>query len=91
LGKLDIVLLPVDGGRTLDLPTILKMLTRLQTKVVLPMNWSDAAALLRFLDGLSAGFAADFQSTSTTVISSQSLPDLPRAFVFLAAGQASGA
>ncbi len=91
LGKLDVVMVPVEQGRTLDLATTLRMLTRLQTKVVLPMNWSEPAVLDEFVDGLSAGFAADVRSENTTVVSQQSLPELPVVTVLLAPDQAAGA
>ena len=37
LGRLDVVMAPVDGGLTLDLPTMIKVLKRFRASVVVPM------------------------------------------------------
>ena len=91
IGRLDVVMVPIDGGRSVDLPTTLRMLTRVRAKVVLPMNWSEQKALDAFLGGLSPGFTPDIRSENTMVASRHALPDLPVVTVLLAAGRAAGA
>ncbi|MEM1352675.1 MAG: MBL fold metallo-hydrolase, partial [Pseudomonadota bacterium] len=39
LGRLDVVMAPVDGGYTLDLATMTQVLKRLRSSVVIPMHW----------------------------------------------------
>ncbi len=42
IGRLDVVMAPVDGGLTLDLPTMIRVLKRLRSSVVIPMHWFGA-------------------------------------------------
>ncbi|MGY3437683.1 MULTISPECIES: MBL fold metallo-hydrolase [unclassified Marinovum] len=56
LGRLDVVMAPVDGGMTVDLATMIRILKRLKSSIVLPMHWfSDYG-----LDQFAAGMADDF-------------------------------
>ena len=51
LGRLDVVMAPVDGGLTVDLPTMIRVLQRLRSSVVIPMHWFSDYALGDFLEG----------------------------------------
>ncbi|SEO27254.1 L-ascorbate metabolism protein UlaG, beta-lactamase superfamily [Salinihabitans flavidus] len=75
LGRLDVVMAAVDGGMTLDLPSMMRVLRRLRSSVVIPMHWFSGMTLQRFLDGMSDDYAVvdDGQSAITV-----SLRDLPR-------------
>jgi L-ascorbate metabolism protein UlaG (beta-lactamase superfamily) len=52
LGRVDVVMAAVDGGMTLDLPTMIKVLKRLRSSVVIPMHWFGDFTLEQFLDGM---------------------------------------
>lgn len=39
LGRLDVVMVPVDGGLTLDHPTLVRTLERFRSRIVIPMHW----------------------------------------------------
>ena len=39
IGRLDVVMAPVDGGLTLPLPEMIAVLNRLRSLVVIPMHW----------------------------------------------------
>jgi len=56
IGRLDVVMAPVDGGRTLDLHTMLKVLKRIKASVVIPMHWFGDYTLQDFLEGISRDF-----------------------------------
>lgn len=75
LGRVDVVMAPVDGGRTLDLPTMIKVLQRLKSSVVLPMHWFGTFTLESFLVGMEEEF--DVVRTEENWIE-LSLKDLPR-------------
>ncbi|GIT91031.1 Zn-dependent hydrolase [Jannaschia pagri] len=77
LGRLDVVMAPVDGGLTLDLDTMTKVLTRLRSSVVLPMHWWGEGTLQRFLAGMSGTFAVDRRQSSHIEVSLRTLPDRP--------------
>ena len=53
IGRLDVVMAPVDGGYTLDLATMTRVLKRLRSSVVIPMHWFSLFALDDFLAGMA--------------------------------------
>ena len=74
IGRLDVVMVPVDGGYTLDLPTMMQIVSRLRSSVVIPMHWFSDEALGIFL----AGMADDFDVVETGLPSIEiGLNDLP--------------
>ncbi|MEO0999974.1 MAG: MBL fold metallo-hydrolase [Pseudomonadota bacterium] len=75
IGRLDIVMAPVDGGLTLDLPTMIRVLKRLRARIVLPMHWFGEATLDVFLAGMADEFRIE-RTLENTVVTS--LRDLPR-------------
>jgi len=81
LGRLDVVMAPVDGGLTLDLPTMIAVLTRLKSSVVIPMHWFGPYSLDRFLTGISEEFAVRRDGVSHLEVSLRTLPDRPTVIV----------
>lgn len=75
LGRLDVVMAAVDGGMTLDLPTMMKVLTRLKASIVIPMHWFDEATLGAFLLGMSDVYEIERQAGNEIVVSLRSLPE----------------
>ena len=57
IGRLDVVMAPVDGGYTLDQPTMISVLKRLRSRIVIPMHWFSLFALEDFLDGMRDEFS----------------------------------
>lgn len=81
IGRLDVVMAPVDGGLTLDLPTMTRVLQRLRSSVVIPMHWWGRGSLDRFLVGMSDDFAIDIRDSSSLEVSLRTLPDRPTVVV----------
>jgi len=81
LGRIDVVMAPVDGGYTMDLASMIEVLQRLRSSVVIPMHWFGSYTLDRFLDGISEDFAVDRRDTHTLEVSLRSLPDRPTVVV----------
>lgn len=81
LGRLDVVMAPVDGGMTLDLPTMTRVLQRLRSSVVIPMHWFGPASLERFLDGMQADFAVERRAENWIELSLDALPTRPTVVV----------
>jgi L-ascorbate metabolism protein UlaG (beta-lactamase superfamily) len=81
LGRLDVVMAPVDGGLTLDLPTMTRVLQRLRSSVVIPMHWFGQSSLERFLDGMAADFAVERRDGNWLEVSLDSLPSRPTVVV----------
>ncbi len=81
LGRMDVVMAPVDGGLTLDLPTMISVMERLRARVVIPMHWFGRSTLDTFLVGMSDEFAIERVGLSDLTLSLQSLPDRPTVMV----------
>lgn len=77
LGRLDVVMAPVDGGLTLDLPTMMEVLKRLRSSVVIPMHYWGDASLRSFLAGMSTEFDIERRGVSSVELSLRSLPQRP--------------
>lgn len=81
VGRLDVVMAPVDGGMTLSLPAMIRVLKRFRASIVLPMHWFGDINLQYFLQGMSDEFAiSEFPSASLTV-SAADLPSRPTVMV----------
>ncbi|TCO72958.1 MBL fold metallo-hydrolase [Rhodovulum euryhalinum] len=81
LGRLDVVMAPVDGGLTLDLPTMIRVLGRLRSSVVIPMHWFGEYSLDRFLAGISEEFEVQRPGAGHLEVSLRTLPDRPTVIV----------
>ncbi|MGB8624102.1 MAG: MBL fold metallo-hydrolase [Paracoccaceae bacterium] len=81
LGRLDVVMAPVDGGLTLDLPTMIRVLQRLRSSVVIPMHWFSETSLDRFLVGMSGDFVISRPRSGFLEVSLRSLPPRPTVVV----------
>lgn len=81
LGRVDVVMIAVDGGLTLDTPTALRVMEEIRARVVLPMHWFGTDTLGRFLDGMSEDFAIDLRGHEPVTLSLATLPDEPTVIV----------
>jgi len=77
IGRLDVVMAPVDGGMTLDLETMMRVVGRLRSSVVIPMHWFGDSTLRRFVDGMREEFAVVEEGASSIELSLRSLPRQP--------------
>lgn len=81
LGRLDVVMAPVDGGMTMPLPEMISVLKRLKSSVVIPMHWFSDYSLQAFLVGIAEDFAIESPGTSYVDLSLRDLPDRPTVVV----------
>lgn len=81
LGRLDVVMAPVDGGMTLDLPSMIRVLRRLKSSVVIPMHWFGDGTLSAFLRGIGSDFEVVQTDESALEISLRTLPRQPTVMV----------
>jgi len=81
LGRLDVVMVPVDGRHTLGIEDIVVMLKRLKSQVVLPMHAFGRYTLSEFLTRMGEDFAVDRMEGDTLTLSQDRLPELPTVFV----------
>jgi len=81
IGRLDVVMAPVDGGMTLDLPSMIRVLQRLRSSVVIPIHWFGPGTLEVFLAGMAGEFDIDRTGETSVELSLQTLPPRPTVVV----------
>ncbi|MEM8839635.1 MAG: MBL fold metallo-hydrolase [Pseudomonadota bacterium] len=74
IGRLDVLMVPVDGGYTLNLADMTKIVKRLNASVILPMHWFGEYSLQRFLTGVKEGFAVEVKKDTSITLSLNTLP-----------------
>ena len=81
IGRLDILMVPVDGGWTMALEDMAVVVRRLNASVVIPMHAFGEFTLQRFLANIGKGFPIERKDSSTTIYSLNTLPTSPRLVV----------
>jgi len=81
LGRLDVVMAAIDGGLTVDTPTMIRIVKRLKSSIVLPMHWFSRGSLEVFLAGVSDDFAIDRTKETSLEVSLRTLPSRPTVVV----------
>ena len=81
IGRLDVVLAPVDGTYTLDLEGMMEVLATLKAPLMIPMHYFSAFTLQRFLDRAKQNWAVETNATPSIVLSRASLPKDPKVLV----------
>lgn len=81
IGRLDVVMAPVDGGYTLDQPTMISVLKRLKSSIVIPMHWFTDFALDDFLNGMRDDFDIVHTEGPSLSVSLDRLPSRPTIMV----------
>ena len=81
LGRLDVVMAPVDGGMTLDLPTMISVLKRVKASIVIPMHWFNDFGLDDFLRGMEDTFQVVDVGGPSLVVDVNKLPSRPTVMV----------
>ncbi|MGQ0486298.1 MAG: MBL fold metallo-hydrolase [Hyphomicrobiales bacterium] len=81
IGRLDIVLVPVDGGYTMAQANMLEVLKALKARVVIPMHYFGPATLNRFIAIMGREFALETHTSPVLAVSAESLPETPRLVV----------
>ena len=77
LGRMDVVMAPVDGGYTMAVDAMMDVLRRMKASIVIPMHWFTDRTLERFLAGMEGEFAIERPGTSEIEVSLRTLPDRP--------------
>src|SRR3954466_15765240 len=80
IGRLDIVMVPIDGSYTMSLDGVSDITRRLRASVVLPMH-RFATPLDDFMRRIGQQFAIDMRSERTLTISRETLPGTPTVII----------
>jgi L-ascorbate metabolism protein UlaG (beta-lactamase superfamily) len=82
IGRIDVVMVPVDGGVTLDLDGMAEVLAALKAPLMIPMHYFSTYSLRRFLDVLGEkSYEVEISETPSVVVSKTTLPAKPKLLV----------
>lgn len=81
IGKIDAVMVPVDGNYTLDLEGMMEVLKSLKAPLMIPMHYFSSYTLERFLTRARAEWDVRFAEVPTVVVSKATLPAKPTVLV----------
>jgi L-ascorbate metabolism protein UlaG (beta-lactamase superfamily) len=81
LGRIDVVLVPVDGTMTLNIEDMVEVLKQIQAPLAIPMHIFSESTLLRFLEAMGEIYEAERSASPTIVVSRATLPAKPKMLV----------
>jgi L-ascorbate metabolism protein UlaG (beta-lactamase superfamily) len=81
IGRVDIVLVPVDGSYTLDLDGMVEVLHALKPPLMIPMHFFSAYTLDRFLQRVRQDWDVELEQVPSLVVSKTTLPAKPKVIV----------
>lgn len=80
IGRLDILMVPIDGGMTQSLGSMTEITTRLYSSMILPMH-RHATAIGEFTKMMGDGFEVEFRPGRSLKVSLKTLPSRPTIIV----------
>ena len=81
IGRVDVVMVPVDGTYTLDIDGMFEVVQALKAPLLIPMHFFSAFTLERFLNRAREKFDVEFADTPSVVVSKTTLPGKPKFLV----------
>jgi L-ascorbate metabolism protein UlaG (beta-lactamase superfamily) len=81
IGRVDVVMAPVDGNYTLDLDGMFEVLTALKAQLIIPMHFFGWYTLDRFLDRAKEQWPIERADVPSVVVSKTTLPKTPKILV----------
>jgi len=81
IGRLDVVMVPIDGAMTLSLGGMTKIMKRLRSRIILPMHARGWATPGDFIAMLGDDFDHKYLESQEITVSLNNLPDRPTVFV----------
>ena len=81
LGQIDVLLVPVDGGYTLDTDGMMEVLRAINAPLMLPMHYFNGGTLERFLAKAREFWPVERRDEATLLVSRATLPRSPTVVV----------
>jgi L-ascorbate metabolism protein UlaG (beta-lactamase superfamily) len=81
IGKIDVVLVPVDGSYTLDLEGMIEVLKALNAPLMIPMHYFSSFTLNNFLARVRKEWEVEISAAPMLVVSKTTLPAKPKVLV----------
>ncbi len=77
IGRLDVVLVPVDGGYTMPVANMMQVLKDLKASIVIPMHYFTPATLSRFIGNARGTLKMEMANSPVLIVSRDTLPREP--------------
>jgi L-ascorbate metabolism protein UlaG (beta-lactamase superfamily) len=74
IGHVDVLLVPVDGGYTMDIEGMVEVIQAIKAPLMMPMHYFNAGTLNYFLQRVSQKYNVEFAETPSVVVSKATLP-----------------
>jgi L-ascorbate metabolism protein UlaG (beta-lactamase superfamily) len=74
IGRIDAVMVPVDGNMTLDLEGMIEVLQSIKAPLMIPMHYFSSFTLHRFLDRVRQDWDVEMNGVPSLVVSKTTLP-----------------
>jgi L-ascorbate metabolism protein UlaG (beta-lactamase superfamily) len=81
MGRIDILLVPVDGAFTMDMEGMVEVVQSIKAPLMVPMHFFSTFTLHRFLDRVSQHYDVHYAEVPAVVVSKETLPVKPRFLV----------
>ncbi len=81
IGRVDVVMVPVDGTMTLDLEGMIDVVRALRAPLVIPMHFFSSYTLDRFLQRMRGEWDTEIADVPSVVVSKATLPAKPKVLV----------
>ena len=81
IGRLDIVMVPVDGGYTMAQVNMMQVVKDLKASIVIPMHYFGPETLSRFIANVRGSFQLEMSSSPVVIVSRETLPKEPKLIV----------
>ena len=81
IGRVDVVMVPVDGTLTLDLEGMVEVLRSLKAPLIIPMHYFSSYTLDHFLQRVRQEWEVEIAEIPSVVVSKTSLPAKPKVLV----------
>jgi len=81
IGRVDVVMAPVDGNLTLDLDGMMDVLAALKAQLIIPMHFFNQFTLARFLDRARQQWEVETAEIPSLILSKSTLPTNPKVLV----------
>jgi L-ascorbate metabolism protein UlaG (beta-lactamase superfamily) len=81
IGRLDVVMVPVDGRMTMPHANMMAVLKELNVRTILPMHIFGPDTLAEFLTEARKNFKVEYRDSAEIIVSQKTMPDQPTVFV----------
>jgi L-ascorbate metabolism protein UlaG (beta-lactamase superfamily) len=81
MGRVDVLLVPVDGGYTMDIDGMIEVVQAIKAPLMVPMHFFSTSTLRRFLDRIGRQYDVEYAEVPSTVVSKETLPTKPKFLV----------